>query len=93
MKHEVKRRTSRYSSTIATALHAAALHDHLSCVELLLNHGASIDFTDENCTTALHIAALNGRRGTIALLIRRGANVNAVTRVRCSSCPGRGWPY
>ena len=70
------------TSTGRTALHTAALHNHTGCAEVLLNHGADIDFADQNCTTALHIAALNGNCGMITLLIRRGANVNAVTRVR-----------
>ena len=71
------------TSTGRTALHTAALHNHTGCAEVLLNHGASIDFADQNCNTALHIAALNGNCGMISLLIRRGANINAVTRVRC----------
>ena len=70
------------TSTGRTALHTAALHNHTGCAEVLLNHGASIDFADQNCSTALHIAALNGNCGMITLLIRRGANINAVTRVR-----------
>ena len=70
------------TSTGRTALHTAALHNHTSCADVLLNKGAKIDFADQNCTTALHIAALNGNVACITLLIRRGANINAVTRVR-----------
>jgi ankyrin repeat protein len=70
------------TSTGRTALHTAALHNHTSCAEVLLNKGANIEFADQNCTTALHIAALNGNCAMITLLIRRGANINAVTRVR-----------
>ncbi len=57
-------------------LHAAAANKQVALCELLLNHGANIEATQEGGYTAMHSAAQNGDIPLINLLLERGANVN-----------------
>ncbi len=57
-------------------LHAAAASRQVALCELLLDHGADIEATQEGGYTAMHEAAQNGDIPLINLLLQRGANVN-----------------
>ncbi|NGX39944.1 MAG: Phosphocholine transferase AnkX [Chlamydiae bacterium] len=61
-----------------TFLHWAALKGKILVLNYLLDHGASIDITDEMHSTALHIAVAARKTIAAQTLIRRGANVNAL---------------
>jgi len=58
-------------------LHLAAEHGHLTCVELLLRHGADLDLRDrtENAT-ALHWAAAGGHLAVVKRLLAAGADID-----------------
>lgn len=57
-------------------LHGAALGESVSCVELLIQHGAKIDEVDNQGRTPLFLAVLKGNLPIIDSLLRNGANVN-----------------
>ncbi|KAJ0417672.1 ankyrin repeat-containing domain protein [Aspergillus carlsbadensis] len=53
----------------------------LRLIDLLLDHGAPLDYADENGETALHIMARNLRQvAATRILIERGARVGVVNR-------------
>ncbi|XP_054425485.1 ankyrin repeat domain-containing protein 61 [Pteronotus mesoamericanus] len=52
----------------------------LSCIRLLLSHGAKVNAQDQNGQTALHEACLAGREAVISLLLEFEANINILTR-------------
>ncbi len=60
----------------STPLIMAAQHGQTKAVELLLNKGALVDFTDARRRTALGKAAEHGCTGALNLLIQHGAQVN-----------------
>jgi ankyrin repeat protein len=60
-----------------TAIFAAAAHDQVESIELLLDLGTPVDVTDDDRQRPLHIAAANDARQAAALLIARGADVDA----------------
>lgn len=56
-------------------LHYAATSGHLDVMELLLQHGASIDARSPNGTTPLMMAAMYGTPEAVKLLLEKGADV------------------
>lgn len=52
----------------------------LSCIRLLLSHGAKVNAQDHNGQTAIHEACFAGREAVISLLLEFEANVNILTR-------------
>jgi ankyrin repeat protein len=58
-------------------LENAAARGYLKIAELLLEHGAALDFTDEHYgRDLLHIAALNGHLDIVESLVSHGAELN-----------------
>eukprot|EP00388_Colpodella_angusta_P030863 GDKK01020708.1.p1 GENE.GDKK01020708.1~~GDKK01020708.1.p1 ORF type:complete len:320 (-),score=8.49 GDKK01020708.1:34-927(-) len=60
-----------------TPLHQAAREKDSSCVQMLLEHGASVSINDIDGKTALHRAAGSDATGAIALLLDHGADLDA----------------
>ena len=58
------------------ALRAAACHDRLAVLDVLLDAGTPVDGVARDGTTALHEAATHGRIGSVRRLIERGADPN-----------------
>ncbi|KZV64128.1 hypothetical protein PENSPDRAFT_588880, partial [Peniophora sp. CONT] len=52
-----------------TALHDAAGEGHANVCHLLLEHGASLDDTDDNGNTPLHLATWSGNLDAIRLFL------------------------
>lgn len=60
-----------------TALHLAALNNHVEVAELLIRQGkANMDVQNHNLQTALHLAVERQHPQIVRLLIREGANLN-----------------
>lgn len=60
-----------------TALHLAALNNHVEVAELLVHHGkANMDLQNVNLQTALHLAVERQHTQIVRLLVREGANLN-----------------
>lgn len=58
-------------------LHSAASARHTGVAEILLEHGAAVNATQEAGYTPLHSAANNGQEEMVRLLLAHGADVNA----------------
>jgi hypothetical protein len=63
--------------TGATALHAAASHKHLDCIELLFRAGAKVDMRDTNQITPLLAAVMKGHLAAVRQLCELGADREA----------------
>lgn len=67
-----------------TALAWACTKGHISCVQLLLQAGATaarqLEEADKSGRTPLHLAAFNGNADLVQLLIERGAVVDHVDK-------------
>ncbi|XP_039281282.1 E3 ubiquitin-protein ligase MIB1 [Nilaparvata lugens] len=60
-----------------TALHLAALNNHVEVAELLVHHGkADMDLQNVNLQTALHLAVERQHTHIVRLLVKEGANLN-----------------
>jgi len=57
-------------------LHSAAAGNHDQITELLLEHGADPDLSQQQGIRAIHTAAHNGKLNIVRLLIRHGAEIN-----------------
>ncbi|XP_060201429.1 uncharacterized protein LOC132629978 [Lycium barbarum] len=64
-----------------TALHIASLYGHLSCVELLLERGASVEAKDEDGAIPLHDACAGGYTEIARLLINNAPDSECVKRM------------
>ena len=64
--------------SIARKAHWAARKGHVDILQLLLNHGASVNAVDSFGYTPLHAAARQGHVDILQLLLNHGASVNAV---------------
>lgn len=60
-------------------LHYASLRGHEALVELLINYGADVNFTDSYKSSPLHKAAYSGHIKIVEYLLSQGANINART--------------
>lgn len=63
-------------------LHIAARNGYITLVELLLEHGASLDERTNYGFTPLHLAAKFGYLDVVRVLLRRGANTRLKTNKR-----------
>jgi ankyrin repeat protein len=63
-----------------TPLHWACVNGHRDIVQLLIEHGAPVNATNEVEDTPLHWAALGGHKEIAAHLIKKGALVEAKNR-------------
>ncbi|CAG9763780.1 unnamed protein product [Ceutorhynchus assimilis] len=64
-----------------TALHLAALNNHVEVAEQLVLHGkADMDLQNVNLQTALHLAVERQHRQIVRLLVREGANLNIANK-------------
>ena len=60
-----------------TALHLAALNNHMEVAELLIVNGkCSLNLQNVNLQTALHLATERQHTQIVRLLVRSGANLN-----------------
>ncbi|CAN4109572.1 unnamed protein product [Withania somnifera] len=64
-----------------TALHLTCLYGHLSCVQLLLERGASLEAKDEDGALPLHDACAGGYTEIAQLLINSAPNPDCVKRM------------
>ena len=55
-----------------TALHRASLHGHGNIVDILLDHGANINFATIWRSTPLHYAVVRGHKDVVETLVLRG---------------------
>ena len=62
---------------IETALQRLAEKGNNPLINILLDHGATIEARDNHGWTPLHDAASNGHQATAAFLLERGANIEA----------------
>lgn len=58
-----------------TALNGASAFGHVMVMECLLNHGADIEFKENNGSPLMYAAACEDGVEAVRLLIKRGANV------------------
>jgi cytohesin len=70
-----------------TPLHLAAARGHLAAVELLLQHGATVDARDRRNGTPLHLAAWAGHLKVAEVLLRAGADLNALADYNGGATP------
>jgi ankyrin repeat protein len=61
----------------STALHFAAFHGHLEVAEILLEHNAEVNASDDRGRLPLHDAARSGRLELVRLLLMQGGDANA----------------
>lgn len=59
-----------------TPLHFAASLNHLGIVEMLIDHGATVDATTSLGYTPMHAAASSGNWKVVEILLRHGARIN-----------------
>lgn len=67
-----------YQYQYPTAIHQASAEISASVVDLLINLGADLTYSQEGFGTPLMLAIYTQRHATAEVLIRRGANVNEV---------------
>lgn len=67
-----------------TPLHAAVSKGHLSCLQVLLAHGALIDCADVKAQTPLFAAVRGKYLDCVLTLLRAGANPNGNSSNNCS---------
>ena len=63
----------RDSTTGATSLHWASLHNHKEVVQALLGKGADVNVKANNGDTALSLASSKGNKEIRKLLLKAGA--------------------
>ncbi|RWS21953.1 E3 ubiquitin-protein ligase MIB1-like protein [Leptotrombidium deliense] len=64
-----------------TALHLAALNNHVEVAELLVQQGkANLDLQNVNLQTPLHLAVERQHNSIVRLLVREGANLNILDK-------------
>ena len=69
-----------------SALHWAARHGHIKCVDLILDRGyTSVNEASGDGTTALHFACYGGQLSTVSQLISRGADTQKCNDWGCNS--------
>ena len=66
-----------------TALHIAALNEHVDCVKMLLEHEANVSARSTEGWTPLHTVAQSGHLDCVKLLLQYGADPNERTKGEC----------
>ena len=90
--------------SVGTALHIAAFHGHVACVDLFLQHGADVHSTrHSHRMTPLHLAAMRGHADIAAKLMYNGgtnpcqadpaAACYDTGRRRVAALPRRPWAH
>lgn len=64
-----------------TALHLSCLYGHFSCVQLLLERGASLEMKDEDGAIPLHDACAGGFIEIVRLLLEKANDPDCVKRM------------
>lgn len=64
-----------------TALHLACVYGHLTCVQILLERGASLEAKDEDGEIPLHGACAAGYANIVQQLLDKGNDMNIVKRM------------
>jgi len=64
-----------HSSNHITALHAASLEGHLEVMDILLDHGATLECPNKDGCTPVFMAAQNNHTKALRWLIKHGADV------------------
>ncbi|WOG96477.1 hypothetical protein DCAR_0415812 [Daucus carota subsp. sativus] len=64
-----------------TALHLACVYGHLTCVQILIERGASLEAKDEDGEIPLHGASAAGYADIVQLLLNKGSEMNIVKRM------------
>ena len=59
-----------------TALHYAALYDQTHLIELLHEHGADIEATNNHEMTPIHYTARSNHLDGLKILVDKGANIH-----------------
>jgi len=57
-------------------LHLSVLNENIECIELLVQHGANVNITDQSYNTPLHIAAQKDSTVCARLLLQHGARTD-----------------
>ena len=73
-----------------TPLHYASAYGRLDIVQLLVDHGADVNATQQHLWTTLHLASSYGYLGIARLLLDRGANVDARNEDGLTACQVAG---
>ena len=60
-----------------TPLYTAALRNAAESVQILCQHGADVNFKDEDDWTLLHFAVRTNAKDTVRILCQHGADINA----------------
>ncbi len=68
------------SQEYGRALFQAALRGHIECVKLLITHGASVNYEDEEGHTALINSAYHGQTEILQMLLDNGANIEQTAK-------------
>ena len=85
----------RWRADDETALYVACREDRFQTAELLLAHGAHVNFTDhDKHYTPLHIACWHGNVDVVQLLLNHGADIKRMSRnahkpLHVASCKGK----
>ena len=73
-------------------MHLAALYDHAHIIEILHEHGADVDHTNNHHMTPLHYASRSNDIESVQSLLGKGANIhhedkfNATVRTFIDEC-------
>ncbi len=67
------------SADMKTTLMTAVIHNHSSCLPLLLNSGVDVNAMDTDSHTAMHFAAKHNRQRDLQLLLLNGGLIDKAT--------------
>lgn len=70
--HDAQSRSSGMKTTLMTAI----IHNHSTCLQLLLNNGVDVNSIDTEGHTAMHFAAKHNRPRDLQLLLLNGSSID-----------------
>jgi ankyrin repeat protein len=73
------------SQSQMSPLKLAAQYGDRDSLQVLLDYGADINFTDPDGNTPVHSATIGGQSENLKLLIKQGANINATNKKKKSA--------